>query len=92
MAMVPSPCRWPECECPKRKPEPKPPSIKTSVVVRHRVSITHKPVAGHATYRKGKLVFIISGAFEIGGRISNHFHWATIKTDGSLGRPTHGYW
>lgn len=92
MAMVPSPCRWPECECKKREPEPKPKALRTSAVVKLRVPVTHKPLAGCAIYRKGKLVFIKSGALEIGGRISNYFHWATIKPDGTLGRDTHGYW
>lgn len=67
-------------------------NLKQTVVVRHRVPITHKPTLGCAIYRKGKLVFIIGGAFEIGGRVSNYFDWATIKPDGTLGRKTNGYW
>jgi len=76
-----------------RPDRPKDVALKTSVVIKRlRVPIVHKPLKGCAIYRRGKLVYIISGDYEIGGRVSNHFHWATIKPDGTLGRPTKGYW
>lgn len=63
-----------------------------SIVLTHRVMITGYPEAGSACVRKGQLVFITSGHYEIGGRISNHFSWRPIKEDGTLGRKTSGYW
>ena len=65
---------------------------KKSVVVTLRVAVTEAPQAGYATYKKGKLVFITGGAFQVEGRWSNHFTWRTIKTDGTLGRECSGYW
>jgi hypothetical protein len=65
---------------------------KSSVVVTYRVFVTKRPVAGRATYRKGKLVFIVSGCRIVEGHVSNFFNWRQINTDGSFGRWGCGYW
>lgn len=62
------------------------------VKITHKVSITKEPVAGYCCYRKGKLVYIESGSYEIGGRLSNFFSWRVVKPDGSLGKSHAGYW
>jgi hypothetical protein len=65
---------------------------RKQVRVNHVVSVTEEPVMGYACYRKGKLVYVSSGAVWIDGRLSNHFTWHTIKPDGSLGKECSGYW
>lgn len=63
------------------------------VLVKHMVAVTESPEAGHATYHPTQgLVFIKDGATWIDGRLSNHFYWAKIKKDGSLGKTRSGYW
>lgn len=36
-------------------------------------------------------VYILSGDYEINGRISNHWQWKRINKNGSLGRSISGY-
>lgn len=38
-----------------------------------------------------KLAYILIGDTWSNGRLSNHFTWAYIKPDGTLGRKEHGY-
>lgn len=63
-----------------------------SVKVTLRLPVTDVPVAGSCTYRRGKLVYVASGAFEIDGRVSNFFDWRIVQKDGTLGRWQCGYW
>lgn len=41
--------------------------------------------------RTNRLVLIISGQYQVNGRISNYWHWRDINQDGSLGEENSGY-
>ena len=56
------------------------------------VDVTPGPVTGCCTYRKGKLIYVVSGGFMRDGRVSNFFDWRAVKQDGTLGTWRSGYW
>lgn len=46
---------------------------------------------GHVYKRDGKLIYITSGDYEIGGRISNAWTWKEVLNNGKLGPQKSGY-
>lgn len=49
--------------------------------------------AGRSAQMKGypRLVYIVSGNYEVNGRISNWWTWRPILSNGTLGKEVHGY-
>lgn len=37
------------------------------------------------------VIYVTGGAYEIGGRVSNHWRWRKVNKDGTLGEEGHGY-
>lgn len=55
----------------------------------------YTPIPGrtyiHKQSRSMFVVYVVSGAYEIGGRISNFFEWRRVLCDGTLGKVQRGY-